>query len=166
MNKATRKKLDDIIQLLKNGVSEKEIIKIKFGRNNKRMKDWLSKIYQELTSEEIKLLSFENIRAKELVPEVDKNEIATDINLKAIQLLEEHEKRLKALESKLEPRMNEEVEVLIINDDILRLKSVVRSVRINPELINDFNSIADKHLNYSKTNLLNQAIYEFIKKYK
>jgi len=86
MNKATRKKLDDIIQLLKNGVSEKEIIKIKFGRNNKRMKDWLSKIYQELTPEEKKILSFVNIHTKELIPEVKKNEIATDINLKAIQL--------------------------------------------------------------------------------
>jgi len=156
MNVLTRNKLNDIIQLVKNGTPEKEIIKIKFGRNNKRMRDWVKKLEPELTPEEKEILSFKINHTKEIIK---KSNIIPEINFKAIELLEAHEKRLKALEDKLESRMDE-LEVLTIDNEVLKLKSVVRSVRVNPDLI------ADKYPNYSKTNLLNQAIKEFINKYK
>ena len=165
MNVLTRNKLNEIVQLVKNGTPEKEIIKIKFGRNNKRMRDWIKKLDPELTPEEREILSFKINQTKKHDLEVQNNDNLSEVSFKAIQLLEEHEKRLKALEDKLGPHMDE-LEVLTIDNDILKLKSVIKSVRINQDLINEFNLIAGKYPNYSKTNLLNQAIKDFIKKYK
>ena len=165
MRTATRNKLNEIMKLIKAGSTEKDIVKTKFARNLKQMREWVEKISPDLTFEEKQLLSF---KENKLVVKSTSN-LPLEINFKALQLLEDHEKRLKDLENKLEDSLKEkigEVELLLVNDDILRLKSTVRSVRVNIDLMAEFGLIADKNLKYSKTNLLNQAILEFVEKYK
>ncbi|MGB6129214.1 MAG: hypothetical protein WBG30_10715 [Psychrilyobacter sp.] len=160
MNIATRKKLNGIIDLLKNGATERDILNKKFNRDKTKMKTWIKKIFEDLTPEEKKLLSFEKF-------EVIEQSNNVGVPVRALEMLEQHEKRLIELELKINNQNNIiSSDLLHIDDKILKLKSVVRSIRINTDLTDQLNLIAEKHLNYSKTNLWNKMLLEFIEKYK
>lgn len=174
MNSATKKKLKDTIDLLLDGATEKDILNKKFNRDRSKMTAWIKKWFEEFTPQEKKLLSFEK---HEIVKQPKETNIGVPMD--ALKILERHEKRLKDLdqyekrlkdlELKLESQTIDNscnIDVLHIGDDILKLKSVVRSIRINSDLTDQLNLIAEKHLNYSKTNLWNQMLSEFIEKYK
>lgn len=165
MNIATRKKLDAIIKLIQTGATEKDILSKKFNRDKSKMREWINKWSNEFTPKEKELLLFKKFEIVEQPKNINMN-----LPVEALQVLEQHEKRLKDLELKLESQNSENnscsMDVLHIGDDILKLKSVVRSIRINTDLTGQLNIIAEKNLNYSKTNLWNMAIKEFIEKYK
>lgn len=55
---------------------------------------------------------------------------------------------------------------IIVPKDILKMKSVVKSVRVSEEIMQEFDELCDDNRNYSKINLLNLALREFIDKYK
>lgn len=175
MNTATRRKLDEVVKLIQGGASEKDILNKKFNRDKSKMKKWIDKLSDEFTPKEKKMLSFEKY---EVVEQSKETNIAVPVDV--IDILERHDKRLKDLDQ-YEKRLNDlelklecqnkgkdlgTLELLHVSDDIIRMKSVVRSIRINAELVGEFNIIAEKHLNYSKTNLWNQMLLEFIEKYK
>lgn len=175
MNTATRKKLNEIVTLIQGGANEKDILNKKFNRNRSKMKEWINKFSKEFTPQEKDLLSFKKY---EVVKQFKEDNIAVPVD--ALKILERHEKRLRDLDhyekrlEDLELKFNNQdlndntssMDVLHISDDILKLKSVVRSIRINTDLTDQLNIIAEKHLNYSKTNLWNQMLTEFIEKYK
>lgn len=164
MNITTKKKLDEIVKLIENGATEKDILNKKFYRNKSKMMEWINKLSNEFTPKEKELLSFQKY---EIVQQPKDVNLAVPVE--ALQILEQHEKRLRDLELKLgtqnQSNITSGVDILHINDDILKLKSVVRSIRINTDLTDQLNIIAEKHLNYSKTNLWNQMLSEFIEKY-
>lgn len=57
--------------------------------------------------------------------------------------------------------------VLHLPNDIKELNDVeYKSIRISRELINQFNKVADKHKQFTKTSLINLALKEFIVKYR
>ena len=175
MNTATRKKLNEIVKLIQGGANEKDILNNKFNRNRSKMKDWINKFSNEFTPQEKDMLLFKKY---EVVKQSKEANMAIPVN--ALEILERHDKRLKDLdkyeqrlkdlELKFESQVLEDnaysTDVLHIDDSILKLKSVVRSIRINNDLTYQLNIIAEKHLNYSKTNLWNQMLSEFIEKYK
>lgn len=55
---------------------------------------------------------------------------------------------------------------IIVPKDILKMKSVVKSMRVSEEIMQEFDELCDDNRNYSKINLLNLALREFIDKYK
>lgn len=165
MNKATRRKLDEIVKLIENGTTKKDILSKKFNRVKSKMTAWINNLSSELTPKEKELLSFGKY---EIVEQPKKINIG--IPVETLEILEQHEKRLRDLELKLKNQnSNDDVcsmDMLHIGDDILKLKSVVKSIRINTDLTDQLNIIAEKHRNYSKTNLWNKMLSEFIEKYK
>ena len=90
--------------------------------------------------------------------------------MKALEVLESNEERLKVLEDLIkEKSLRKEVisDILFIDEEILRMKSDIKTIRINKDLFNEFNNlIADKYINYSKTNIWNDMIKQYIEKYK
>ena len=57
-------------------------------------------------------------------------------------------------------------ESLLISDRIQNTKDYkITSIRISPELEKEFNEFCSGYKAYSKTQLFNQALYEFINKY-
>lgn len=55
---------------------------------------------------------------------------------------------------------------IIVPKDILKMRSVVKSIRVSEEIMQEFDELCDDNRNYSKINLLNLALREFIDKYK
>lgn len=165
MNKATIKKKNEIIELLKKGSTKEEILKLKFNRNKSKMIEWLEKFTPELTSKEKELLSFKKY---DIVKK--SKEINIGVPIETLKVLEQYEKRLRAVELKLGTQIqNDEtsVDILHINSEILNLKSEVKTIRLNKDLFDQFNTlIAEKNKNYSKTMIWNYMLSEFIKKYK
>lgn len=96
MNGVTRKKLDEIIKLLKDGATEKDILDKKFSGNKTKMVQWINKFFSEFTSEEKELLSFQKY---EIVKQPKEKNIGIPVG--ALEILEQHEKRLRDLELKV-----------------------------------------------------------------
>lgn len=165
MNTATRKKLNEIVKLIEDGATEKDILSKKFKRDKSKMTAWINKLSSEFTLKEKELLSFEKYEIVKQSKEANRG-----VPVRTLEILEQHEKRLRDLELKLAGQNQSNnlrgADILHIDEDILKLKSVVRSIRINTDLTDQLNLIAEKHLNYSKTNLWNQMLSEFIEKYK
>lgn len=171
MVNATRKKLDEILEMIRKGATEKEIRTKKFSRNPNTMKEWIEKVSKELTEEEKMLLSFTNIQAPMVLKE------PVGLPMKVITKVEDHEKQLEAYNERLEAleaiingntqiTLATPTNVLIVDDKILKSKAITRSIRVCPEIIDEFNQLAEEHRNFSKTNLFNQALKEFVLKYR
>lgn len=182
MRADTRRKLDRLLTAIKDGKSQKEIKDLYFNRTIKKLTDFIHKMILDssVTKDEKKLLNklLEPVSKKEEKLEIVKQD---KVLVKALQVLESHEKkikffesyeeRIKVLESKLKAQNQKVTEPvikdhLIINEEIKNLKSDIRSIRINKELMAEFNEVADEYPRYSKTNLINMAIKEFVDKYK
>ncbi|MCS5421795.1 MULTISPECIES: hypothetical protein [Psychrilyobacter] len=97
MDVAARKKLDEIIKLLEKGATEKDILDKKFDGNKAKMAEWINKSFNEFTLKEKELLSFQKY---EIVKQLKEKNMG--IPVEALEILEQHEKRLRALELKLE----------------------------------------------------------------
>ena len=97
MNEAARRKLDEIVKLLEDGATEKDILNKKFDGNKAKMAEWINEFSSEFTLKEKELLSFQKY---EVVKQPKEKNIG--IPVEALEILEQHEKRLRALELKLE----------------------------------------------------------------
>lgn len=159
MVNATRKKLDEILEMIRNGATKKEVRTKKFSRNPNTMKEWIKKVSKELTDDEKRLLSFTDIQAPLVIKE------PVSLPMKVISKVEDHEKQLEAYNERLEAlesiiKENTEItsatttNVLIVDDKILKSKAITRSIRVCPEIINEFNQLAEDHRNFSKPTCL------------
>jgi len=73
---------------------------------------------------------------------------------------------MKLLQAKSEDNTVDSHDILHISREILKLKDTkIKSMRISETLLKKFDALADEHPNYTKTNLINIAISEFIEKY-
>lgn len=54
---------------------------------------------------------------------------------------------------------------IFIPNEVLELESFPTSVRISKELLERFNKLCLNYKNYSKIQLLNYVLYEFLEKY-
>lgn len=54
---------------------------------------------------------------------------------------------------------------MIIPNEILNMKAFPTSVRVSKKLLEQFNEFCNKNKNYSKIQILNFALYDFLQKY-
>ncbi len=96
MDAAARKKLNEIIKLLENGGTERDILDREFSGNKTKMTEWIDRFSSEFTSKEKELLSFEKYEVVKQAKEKNRG-----IPVDALEILEQHEKRLRDLELRL-----------------------------------------------------------------
>ena len=56
-------------------------------------------------------------------------------------------------------------ENMVIPSEILNLEAFPTSVRVSKKLLDQFNEFCNKNKNYSKIQILNFALYDFLQKY-
>ncbi|MGL5644690.1 hypothetical protein [Cetobacterium sp.] len=158
MQQSTKNKIIEIQKMLSDGITEKDIIKMKFKSSPKAYKEWLDKFGSYLTVKQETTL---------VIEEKEQNQIAfipteKDI-IKLKSLLENADDLLNLLNTKQEI---EELHVLEVPEELLKLYDVkISSLRISKAIEDRFNKFVDKNKKYSKTSLINMALIEFLDKY-
>lgn len=177
MNWQTKRKMDSILKQIKDGIEFKEIVKTKFRGTSKYYDEWLDKIKDELDEKTYKILS--DIKLKKIVKEKKEKQVTTlpahpifevissPDKLSALNdLLTHSEELMKLLEIEKNGSKADLYDILDIPVEVLKLKDTkIKSMRISETLLKKFDILADKHPNYTKTNLINFAISEFVEKY-
>jgi hypothetical protein len=177
VNWQTKKKVDDILEQIKSGAEFKDIIKTKFRGTVKYYDEWLEKIKDKLDIETYKILS-EVKNKKDIKTETEKHEIILPAHpfFKAVNspeklsalndLLTHSEDLIKLLQDKSKGHTMDSHDILHISGEVLKLKDIkIKSMRISETLLKKFDALANEHPNYTKTNLINAAISEFVEKY-
>lgn len=191
MNTLTKKKLNDILNLVIAGTNFNEILEKKFSNNLKKKNEWFSKNKSDFSDEEIAILTdFMNYEKEEntnvlqkitddkiensntevlpkITDEEEEYKSNTDVILnkfkdknlekKFIYLLDHIDEFLK-IGKKLE---NE----LMIPKELLNLPSVIKTMRVSKEISDEFDEFCSNHKNYTKIQILNFALKDFINKY-
>ena len=158
MQQSTKNKIIEIQKMLSDGITEKDIIKMKFKSSPKAYKEWLDKFGSYLTVKQ---------ETTFVIEEKEQNQIAfipteKDI-IKLKSLLENADDLLNLLNTKQEI---EELHVLEVPEELLKLYDVkISSLRISKAIEDRFNKFVDKNKKYSKTSLINMALVEFLDKY-
>lgn len=158
MQQSTKNKIIEIQKMLSDGITEKDIIKMKFKSSPKAYKEWLDKFGSYLTVKQETTLVIEEKEQNQIAFIPTENDI---IKLKS--LLENADDLLSLLNTKQEI---EELHVLEVPEELLKLYDVkISSLRISKAIEDRFNKFVDKNKKYSKTSLINMALVEFLDKY-
>lgn len=158
MQQSTKNKIIEIQKMLSDGITEKDIIKMKFKSSPKAYKEWLDKFGSYLTVKQETTLVIEEKEQNQIAFIPTENDI---IKLKS--LLENADDLLSLLNAKQEI---EELHVLEVPEELLKLYDVkISSLRISKAIEDRFNKFVDKNKKYSKTSLINMALVEFLDKY-
>lgn len=158
MQQSTKNKIIEIQKMLSDGITEKDIIKMKFKSSPKAYKEWLDKFGCYLTVKQETSLVIEEKEQNQIAFIPTENDI---IKLKS--LLENADNLLSLLNTKQEI---EELHVLEVPEELLKLYDVkISSLRISKAIEDRFNKFVDKNKKYSKTSLINMALVEFLDKY-
>lgn len=158
MQQSTKNKIIEIQKMLGDGITEKDIIKMKFKSSPKAYKEWLDKFGSYLTVKQETSLVIEEKEQNQIAFIPTENDI---IKLKS--LLENADDLLSLLNVKQEI---EELHVLEVPEELLKLYDVkISSLRISKAIEDRFNKFVDKNKKYSKTSLINMALVEFLDKY-
>lgn len=179
MNWQTKRKIDDVVEQIKSGTDIKDIVRTKFKGTIRYYDEWLDKIKNELDKKTYKILSeAKNKKAVKIKSVKEKHEIVLPAHpvfkvvnspekLSALNdLLIHSEDLMKLLQGKSEGHTIDSQDVLHIPGEVLKLKDTkIKSMRISETLLKKFDALADEHPNYTKTNLINAAISEFVEKY-
>lgn len=182
MKPNTRKKLNEILKRFSQGESKEDIIRNKFSRSPTKYKDFYDLVKDEILQEERELFKIESVEVKKKPkkePQRVKHEVATSTPstqpLKEILGNPQHLKTLESLILKggellelLEPKEEaHELHILEVPNEFLELKDLkVSSKRISLKVEKAFNELAAANKQFSKTSLLNLALWEFTQKYK
>ena len=179
MNWQTKNKVNKILEQIESGIEFKIIVKTKFKGTTKYYDEWLDKIKDELDNETYKILSeAKNKKVIKVTTEKEKQEIVLPTHpvfkvfnspekLSALNdLLIHSEDLMKLLKGKSEDNVMNSQDILNIPGEVLKLKDTkIKSMRISETLLKKFDALANEHPNYTKTNLINAAISEFVEKY-
>lgn len=158
MQQSTKNKIIEIQKMLSDGITEKDIIKMKFKSSPKAYKEWLDKFGSYLTVKQETTLVIEEKEQNQITFIPTEKDI---IKLKS--LLENADDLLSLLNTKQEI---EELHVLEVPEELLKLYDVkISSLRISKAIEDRFNKFVDKNKKYSKTSLINMALVEFLDKY-
>lgn len=161
MQQQTKKKIDEIQEMINAGVEEKEIIKLKFKSSPKAYKEWIEKFgnYLEIKNKEIIVQQERGIEEVNFIP--------TQKDIEKLKSLLENADDLLGLLNKNVVCDTDNINILYVPDEFLKLEDVkVSTVRLSKKIEEQFNELVAKEKRYSKTSLLNLALVEFIEKYK
>lgn len=175
INIQTRKKIDEIKEDIKNGVPLKEIIKIKFGSQNKKNK-WFEKNHNYFSPEELEYISF-SISDVEIIEEV-KEELQEDSNTLAIyENIKEltQNQRLKLITSdevltfiyELKQERQEKAEGkrqgFRVPEEYLRISDLkVKNCRLSDSIYKSFTQFCESK-GYTITSVMNFILDDFVK---
>lgn len=161
MQQQTKKKIDEIQKMINAGIEEKEIIKLKFKSSPKAYNEWIEKFgcYLEIKNKEIIVQQERGIEEVNFIP--------TQKDIEKLKNLLENADDLLGLLNKNTVCDTDDINVLYVPDEFLRLEDVkVSTVRLSKKIEEQFNKLVAREKRYSKTSLLNLALVEFIEKYK
>lgn len=193
-NGTTQRKINEIIEMVKSGASTREIIKKKFNGGVKAFNDFLernktafndfpflfgveyqNKMPNTKKTANNELIELSNYKIENLEIENLKNLNSESLGKLLIMFAPEllgmlnEAKHLKKINNFIEEKNN-----LIKLDDVLVVPAQVleakdkrnRTLRLSEKIENEFDDLIKNYKIYSKTDLLNFAILEFIEKYK
>ena len=172
MNHQTIKKAEEIKNLLNSGYSSKEILQLKFNRSRAKLEEHIRNTQGLYSEQEINFLLEKGTQISKIPVNQFQNksialntEIVSFDDLQAIKELINAKDKLMAL---LEPQTSIKIHNhLLIDNRVSELKdNKITSFRISQELEKEFNEICNNYKSLSKTIIFNQAIFEFIEKYK
>ncbi len=167
MQEKTREKIKAIQEMIDNGVTEKEIIKMKFKSSPKAYNEWLGKFGEHLNSTP-KEAPREIVEVKKEEVVISGGFIPTEKEMIKLKNLLDNADDLLALlngNHSLTDDMHE-INVLEVPDELLKMYDVkISSLRLSKAIEDRFNKFVEKNKKYSKTSLINMALVEFLDKY-
>lgn len=196
MNKLTKKKLDDILNLISAGNDFDYIVEKKFGKSCQKKNEWIDKYRFEFTKGEQELLqAFYNYNSQKsevtnVLQDITENSnVVDEKNTEVLQKITDEENqnyknttpaiaerfKNKDLENKflyLLDNIDELLKIgkrleddLVIPKELLDMPSIVKSMRVAKEISDEFDDFCSRHKNYSKIQILNFALKDFMEKY-
>ena len=143
----------------------------------KAFEEFVTKYINEFDDDQLRILGFSyNTTPVENLEVIDEKEVPVPTNLSQISPALKTINNSKELGDKLLLLLNnldnilevtqEKSNRLIVPQEVLNKKPVPASIRISREILDEFYDLCRNFKNYSKTELLNYALYEFIKRYK
>lgn len=157
---------------------------------NKKFEEWLQENYKAFTKKELKILKFEILETtteqqettEKIEPEI--LEATNDLQENTDDLQETTNKTSLVISERLQneelgkkflyflDNIDEFISIgrkaendLLIPNEILLMSSFSTSLRISREVLDKFNKFCNEHKNYSKIQILNFALLEFVNKY-
>lgn len=172
MREATRQKIERIKIAIQEGKTEPEIRKAAKSKSIADHEAFIEKyhdlIFGEKQSEQLEILEEGQL---EEIPQVGNpimNIFRGKEDLEALRsLLDNHKDLLSLLQAGREDRDSyQSTEYLEVPEELRKIEDLkLKSHRISRKLESDLDDIVKRH-GYTKTSLLNMAIYEFVKRYK
>ena len=170
LQKSTLKKIEEINELVREGKTKEDIIKLKFKQSPKTFQEWMDKFGKyvdfKLERDDREIEEFEvhedyQLMQRDKFASLLTNEINID---KFCKLLEASDDLLALLDKK-----DDDVEdVLYISAEFIKEHSTNKlySFRLNEELIERLNQLCADNKQYNKNTIMNYMLNEFVKKYK
>lgn len=147
---------------------------------NKKFEEWLQENYKAFTKKELKILKFEMLETTtkqqettdkkeekntdDLQETTNKTSLVISERLKNEELGKKFLYFLDNIDEFISIGRKAENDLLIPNE-ILLMSSFSTSLRISREVLDKFNKFCNEHKNYSKIQILNFALLEFVNKY-
>lgn len=150
---------------------------------NKKFEEWLQENYKAFTKKELKILKFEMLETTTEQQETTKK-VEVEIPKATNDLQETTNKTSLVISERLQneelgkkflyflDNIDEFISIgrkaendLLIPNEILLMSSFSTSLRISREVLDKFNKFCNEHKNYSKIQILNFALLEFVNKY-
>ena len=143
----------------------------------KAFEEFVTKYINEFDDDQLRILGFlYNTTPAENLEVIDEKEVPVPKDfyqispaLKMINNSEELGEKLILLLQNMDSILEvtqEKANRLIVPQEVLEMKCVPATLRLSRELLDEFNSLCKNFKNYSKAELTNFALYEFIKRYK
>ena len=138
-----------------------------------KFNEWLQENYKGFTKKELEILKFKTTEEMQKNTKEDTEKIQETTNQTTLVISEKlkneelGKKFLYFLDNIDEfIRIGEKAQNdLMIPREIMEMKSSPTSVRISKEVLEKFNRFCDEHKNYSKMQLMNFALSEFVDRY-
>lgn len=192
MNTLTKKKLNDILNLIVAGTNFNEILEKKFSNSLKKKNEWFNKNKSDFSNEEIQILSdFMNYEKEENTSVLQKitddkiEESNTEVLPKITEKEEEYNSNTNVILNKFKDKnlekkfiylldhideflkIGEKLEnELMIPKELLDLPSVIKTMRVSKEISDEFDEFCSNHKNYTKIQILNFVLKDFMERYK
>lgn len=174
INVQTRKKIEELKEDIKNGVSAKDIIKLKFGSQNKKNK-WFEKNHEYFSHEELEYMSF-SISDVEIVEETkeEHQEERTESRLTVYENIKglSQTERLKLITSDevlsfiyelKQERAEGRKQGFKVPEEYLRISDLkVKNCRLSDEIYKNFTKFCESK-GYTITSVMNYILDEFVK---
>lgn len=143
-----------------------ESVQEKLFENKEEIEECITEELPKVTNENNTEVLQENTNGA-ITKELQQITVVNEISemMKNVELVSKFKYFLENIDSILNIQEQSEGRI-VVPKDILKMKSIVKSIRVSEEIMQEFDELCDDNRNYSKINLLNLALREFIDKYK